>query len=386
MVNMLNAITAQIDDPEAAAAEILEQLDIGRNLRTNSVGLVACNYEFIDSGALKALSKALPFDIAGVTTLGNAARGLCGSDYLSISVLTADDVRFSCAVTGRITEENLVEEMKGIFRRAGESLGASPDFILTYVPTIGSLGAAPFFNEIKRLSGDTPVFGSFACDQTLKSRESKVIYNGEEYRESLALVFMEGNVHPRFFVTPIPERDIQQQHAVITESEGVILKRVNNMPVMDYLSTLGLTRDGGIEVKAAVPIIINYRDGSRPVAMGIYDVTPEGYVRCVGEVPVNSALAIGVLDYENIMETAESTVSRFLDCRDINGILMYPCLTRNMMLGLNGTDEMEKIISLLGDAAPYQICYAGGEICPTEGADGKLVNRVHNFTFVACIL
>ncbi|MDR1025440.1 MAG: FIST C-terminal domain-containing protein [Treponema sp.] len=386
MVNMLSAISAQIDDPEAAAAEILEQLDIGRNLRTNSIGLVACNYEFIDAGALEVLEKALPFDIVGVTTLGNAARGHCGSDYLSISVLTSDDVRFSCAVTGEITEENLVEEISGGFKRAGESLGASPGFILTYLPIIGSLGAAAFFNEIKRLSGDTPVFGAFACDQTLKFHESRVIFNGKGYRKSLALVFMEGNIHPRFFVTSIPERDMQQQHALITESEGVILKKVNHMPLLDYLDTLGLTRDGGIDVLATIPFIINYRDGSKPVAMGIYNITPEGHGRCVGEVPVNSTLSIGLLDYENIMDTAEATVSQFLGYRDINGILMYPCLTRNMMLGLNGADEMKKIISLLGDAAPYQICYAGGEICPTENADGKLVNRVHNFTFVACIL
>jgi hypothetical protein len=386
MLNMISAITAQIDDPEAAAAEILEQLDIGRNLRTNSVGLVACNYEFIDAGALEVLEKALPFDIVGVTTLGNAARGLCGSDYLSLSVLTSDDVRFSCAVTGGITGENLVDEINGVFKRAGESLGASPGFILSYVPIIGSLGAAVFFNEIKRLSGDVPVFGTFACDQTLKFHESRVIFNGKGCRESLALVFMEGNIHPRFFVTPIPERDIQQQHALITESEGVLLKKVNNMPLMDYLGTLGLTRDGGIDVTPTIPFIINYRDGSKPVGIGIYDVTPEGYARCVGEVPVNSTLSIGVLDYENIMETAEATVSQFLDHRDINGILMYPCLTRNMMLGLNGADEMKKIISLLGDAAPYQICYSGGEICPTEDADGTLVNRLHNFTFVACIL
>jgi hypothetical protein len=84
------------------------------------------------------------------------------------------------------------------------------------------------------------------------------------------------------------------------------------------------------------------------------------------------------------METAESTVSQFLRGKDRNGILMYPCLSRNMVLGINGSDEMKKLTGLLGDV-PYQICYAGGEMCPLENAEGAWVNHFHNFTFTACV-
>jgi hypothetical protein len=120
--------------------------------------------------------------------------------------------------------------------------------------------------------------------------------------------------------------------------------------------------------------------------MAIYEVTAEGYARCAGDVPVDATLAIGMLDYESIMETAEITVSRLLEYQDIQGILMYPCLSRSMLLGPNGSDELKKITGLLGEKVPYQICYAGGEICPTESEEGKLVNHIHNFTFIACIL
>jgi hypothetical protein len=386
MIKMLNAITDQIDDPNAAVAEILEQLDPERNLLKNSIGLVACNYEFIDMGTFEALEEALPFEIAGVTTLGNAAKGLCGQDYLSISVITSDDVSFSSAITGDLTLENLEQEMSGAFERAKETLGSPPVFILAYPPLMPNLEAASFFRIIKRVCADTPVFGTFSCDQTLNFQESKVLYNGKAYRESMVLILMEGNVHPRFFVTSIPERNIQKQHAIITESEGVMLKQVNHMPVMDYLGSLGLAKDGTVEVTSSVPLMVNYNDGTKPVAMAIYEITAEGYARCAGDVPVDATLAIGMLDYESIMETAETMVSRFLDNKDIQGVLMYPCLSRNMLLGVNGSDEMKKIIGLLGDRVPYQICYAGGEICPTENAEGKLVNHIHNFSFVACVL
>jgi hypothetical protein len=384
---MLNAITGQIDDPDAAASEILEQLDPARNLLANSIGLLACNYEFIDVGALEALEKALPFEIAGVTTLGSAVKGLYGQDYLSLSVLTSDDVRFSSAVTGEVTKENLEQELGGAFKQAKDTLGNSPCFILAYAPIMDKLSVYDFFTEIKKLSGDTPVFGSFSCDQTLQFRESQVIHNGRAYRESLAFVLMEGGVHPRFFVTAIPERNIRKERGTITESDGVILKKVNNMPLADYLGSLGFAKDGVVEkIRASIPFMIDYNDGGKPVAMATYEMTAEGYARCAANVPVDATLAIGALDYESIMETAETTVSHLLECKDINGILMHPCLSRSVLLGLNGADEMKKVTGLLGNRVPYQFCYAGGEICPTESEEGKLVNHMHNFSFIACVL
>jgi hypothetical protein len=382
---MLTAITGQIDDPDAAAAEILDQIDPERNLLKNSAGILACSYDFIDVGALEALEKVLPFEIAGVTTLGSAAKGLYGQDYLSLSVLTSDDVSFSSAVTGELTKENLEEEVRGAFERAKETLGSPPGFILVCTPSVAKLGGAVLFRTIKRICADTPVFGSFSSDQTLDFHESKVIHNGKAYRKSMAFVLMEGDVRPRFFVTAIPDRNIREQRGIITESDGVILKKVNHLPVIDYLTGLGLAKDGTV-VLSSIPFIVNYNDGSKPTAMGMSGITAEGYAHCAGDVPVGATLDIGVLDYDSIMETAETMVSRFLDCTDIQGILMYSCFTRSMLLGMNGADEMKKITGLLGNRLPYHFCYSGGEICPTEDTEGKRVNQMYNFTFVACVL
>jgi hypothetical protein len=382
---MINAITAQIDDPDAAVAEICGQV-AEKKLRKNSVGLLACSYEFIDAGTVEALQNALPFDLVGITTLGNAAKGLYGLDYLSVSVLTSDDVCFSTSATGPITEKNMGEEIAGAFNRAKAALGSHPDFVLAYPPIMLGLGGALFFKEINSLAGDVPVFGTASCDQTMDFRENKVIFKGKASREFTAFVLMKGDIHPRFLVTAIPNENIQKQHAVVTDSEGTLVKKVNGMPILEYLKDLGLASDGKVEVMSSVPLMVDYHDGTKPVAMGIYGFTPEGCAVCAGDVPVDSSIAIGILDYESIMKTAETSVSKFLGYGDINGILMYPCLTRNMLLGINGTDEMKKIISLLGDKIPYQIVYSGGEMCPMKNTEGSLVNHFHNFTFIACIL
>ncbi|MDR3200642.1 MAG: FIST C-terminal domain-containing protein [Spirochaetales bacterium] len=384
MIRMLNACTAEIDDSEAAVAEILEQLDIKKQLLPNSVGIIACYSEFIETGVVEALCKSLPFDVVGCTTLGNSACGKYGMDILSLSVLTSDDIRFVTLMSGPISEKNLDSPISSAYNSACQE--KKPDFILAYAPLMRTLGGSVIFNALNAVSGGIPMFGTFSCDHTLNFSESQVIRNGKTARDTMALILMFGNVDPKFYVTAIPEKNIMRHSFIVTESEGVILKRVNGMPLMDYLGTLGLAQKGGIEAIGSIPLLINYNDGTEPVALAIYGITPEGYAVCGGDVPVKATLSIGSLDYHGILETAETTIRKIPAGAEINGLLIYPCLSRNMMLGPNADDEMKKVIELLGGKYPYQICYAGGEICPFLDEGGKPVNHFHNFSFILCVL
>jgi hypothetical protein len=191
-------------------------------------------------------------------------------------------------------------------------------------------------------------------------------------------------VNPKFVVTVIPDRNVQKQPAIITEAEGNILKTVNNMPLIPYLQTLGLTKEAGIGAIGFLPLIVNYRDGTKSVARSIYGLTPEGWAVCGDDMPVGGTLSIGSLDYHGVMETAEVTLKQILDAKNITSILLYPCMSRMLMLGPNSNDEMERLMNIIGNKHPYQICYAGGELCPLPDTSGKLINYFHNYTFVAC--
>jgi hypothetical protein len=382
MIKMLNACTAEIDDADAAVTEILEQLDLDKRKLKNAVGIIACFNEFIDTGVVKALCGALPFEVVGCTTLGNASRGECGLELLSISVLTSDDVSFSTVHSGRLSPENLEKPIAEAYERVRG--GKKPDFILAYPPLMRVVGGSVIFNVINRVCGGIPLYGTLSCDHSLDFSGSYVIHNGEAHKDTAAMILMFGPVNPRFFVTSIPERDIQKQYGVITESDGVILKRINNIPVLDYLAGLGLVKNGNIEAVGTIPLMVKYNDGTKPVALALYSVTPEGYFICGGEMPVNAAVSIGTMSYGGILETAESMVSEVLKLKGLNGVLMYPCLSRNLLLGANSDDEMQRIIDTIGQDIPYQVCYAGGEICPLLDGDKKLVNHFHNNTFTLC--
>ncbi|AEF86094.1 conserved hypothetical protein [Treponema primitia ZAS-2] len=384
MIKMLNANTAEIDDVDAAVAEILEQLDLSGKLLKNSVGIIACYHEFIETGVVEAVCKKLPFDVVGCTTLGNAALDKCGLELLSLSVLTSDDVSFSTAISGELDPADIRPAITGVYNRALASLGGEPVLILSYAPMMSSVGAAPILEEINKLGRGIPVFGTISCDSTSDLHESHVIHNGVASKNTLALVLVKGNIRPGFHVNSISDDKIQKLTAVITESEGCLLKKVNDMPFLDYLETIGIPKERVMESPTSFPIMVNYNDGTKPAGRGIYGLSPEGYALLGGEAPLGATVALGTMDYKGVLETAETAVKKALEDGTISGLLLYPCLTRNFMLGPNSDDEMKKVIGVLGGKYPYQICYSGGEICPSSTEDGKLLNRVHNFTFVIC--
>ncbi|MDL2274366.1 FIST C-terminal domain-containing protein, partial [Oscillospiraceae bacterium OttesenSCG-928-G22] len=155
---------------------------------------------------------------------------------------------------------------------------------------------------------------------------------------------------------------------------------------IEYARTLGLTADdGSIEGMSAIPFLVDFGDGTPPLARAIYQVTPEGYASFGGDMPVGATLAIGSLDYNDVIESALTTTKSALETGKENGMLLFPCLSRNLALGGDVTAELKKIHDTLGGRVPHMAAYSGGEICPVYGPDGTPVNRFHNFTFIACV-
>jgi hypothetical protein len=380
MMRMSSAGTFAIDDPDTAVEEILEGLALDPEPPEDAVGIIACNYEYLDNGTVAALSRRLPFDTVGCTTLSSGAAGKCGVELLSVSVLTGAE--FSAVLSGPLENET-ASAVSGAYRRASAGREEKPAFILAYVPMM-ELGVSSIYKGIAEAAGKVPVFGLLACDQTLKYRETRVIMNGEGFRNRLAMILVYGAPNPSFFIASMPEKNIQKQHAIITESEGCLLKRVNDIPLLDYLAALGLTKDGGIEATGSIPLLVNYNDGAKPRARSLYTITSEGYAVCGGEMPVNATLTIGSLDYGSIMESAGTASREALKTEKTNGVLVYPCFSRNLMLGPNGDDEMRKVMEIFGNI-PYQICYGAGEICPLNDGGRGWINHFHNFSFAVCM-
>jgi hypothetical protein len=83
MITMFNAFTNEIDNPDIAVEEIIEQLK-NKKLLKNTVGIIACYYEYVENGTIDNLSKLLPFELIGCVVLGSAINKNGGLEQLSI--------------------------------------------------------------------------------------------------------------------------------------------------------------------------------------------------------------------------------------------------------------------------------------------------------------
>ena len=384
-MRMLNAWTLEADDPAIAVAEILEQLDLENRLLTCSAGFITCSYDYVETGMVKAVCEALPFEVVGCTTLTNAVNREAGTLLLCLSVLTADDCRFATALTPAL-EDKAHAIIGEAFQHAAAQLGAPPGLTLAFLPMLGTVSGELMLDALNDAAAGAPVFGTIACDSdTARYSNTFTLHNGICSRDGMAILLISGNVQPHFTVTSTSEQNLQKQQAIITSSEGSILKEVNGMRAQEYFASIGLSQGEGLEGMSSVPFVVDYNDGSQPVARAIYSLNDDGSASCGGKMPEGGTLSIGRMDVADILLTAEQSLEKLLKNEGHSGIIMFPCLGRNMVLGAMPLSEIEKVQGVLGDSLPWHLAYSGGEVCPVYGGGGT-VNRFHNFTFIACAI
>ncbi len=385
MIEMRTAFTLEIDDEEDAVAEILDQLQLEQGLRANTVGIINCFSDAVDTGVMQAVSRSLPFDTVGFTSSGMASGHQTATIMLTVSVLTSDDVCFATVGTESLMEEQITPVSKA-YQEGLEKLNVDKaDLILAYAPMIHHVGGELLLQTLDQVCQGTPVFGSIAADHTELHDTCKIFCNGVASDTSMCFILMSGAVQPHFIVETLPDEKVQKQKAIITKSDNNIIYEVNDMPFLEYMKTLGLSEGEGIEGAASIPIIVDYKDGTRPVARVIFTILEGGGAVCGGAMPENATLAIGSLDYEDILSTARIKVAEIAALKGYGGALLYPCLARAFVLGAEMEAELDIIRDALDGVIPYQAAYSGGEMCPLYLSGGGTVNRFHNFTFTACL-
>lgn len=384
MIRMLTAQTTEVDDVDFAVAEILKQLDLENRLLKNSVGILACYADFLEGGVIPALCERLPFDVVGVTTLGTGTEKTAELLALTVCVLTSDDVSFSAVLSEPLGDDH-ENRIQAAYDKAAAALPDAPALILAYVPMMAALGGEKIAARIDKVGNGTPVFGTVACEHNFDLRRSRTIYNGAVYQDNLAMILLSGPVRARFFLGALPLNNVQKHQAVITASDGNILHEINGLPAAEYLRGTGLAPNDILESSKSIPIVVDYRDGTPPVIRGFYTFTPDGSAICGGEMPVNATFALSTLDSSDVLLSTGQLFDEILARGNASGMLLISCLVRSYALDSEPLAEMELVGRRVNKAFPYQLCYAGGEICPVYDKEGGVSNRYHNFSFIGCM-
>jgi hypothetical protein len=379
---MLLSQTLEPDDVDRSVDDILGQLDLVRCQLRYSVGIVHCNQAFVESGAMKAVCDRLPFPTLGYNTyLHSTSLGLLANMLMTVTVLTSDTVKFAAGLSAPMSE-SIAAPAASLYVETENLLRARPAMGLTFAPNLEGVASGELLTEtLDNVSDGVPFFGGQPADFTTFMRSPRVLFNGEAFPDRAGIVLVEGNVKPRFHVFPVDASKRIRQKAIITESEGNIVKQVNGMPVLEFMESLGLCFEGRVTGTHTIPLFIDRWDGSTPMVRAIQSQTPEGWLVLCGKAPVESTLGIGAIDQRHILEGVRR-VSLRMKVLSPDVFVLYSCLSRNIVLGFNYAAEAEAVRQELAGQVPYIFAYTSGEICPLPLKDGRWRNEYHNMSLV----
>ena len=385
MLKCASVFTFEVDDPEAAYAEIATQLAQKLTLLEHTVGIIMCHSEFLASGVTQHVCAQLPFDLAGVTTASQAVNEAIGEQILTIFVLTSDDVRFVAGVTDSLSQ-TVDAPLDRVYKKLTAGLTEPPQLVLAF-PPFGLRAGDDYVHAFEKLAPGAAVFGTLAIDDTATFEECETIYNGVNDREAMAFVLCFGPIKPRFLVATLPESSAVSSKAKITKATGNLVYEIDQQNALKYFEERQFA-ESCLYTPFYIDLLEREDYDGVPIVRGLASFTEEGAAVFHGEVDEGSTLTILRCETEDVVSTTRQAAALVNDFPEVNGALLFPCTVRRITLLGSGKPllELQAAKDTLNDEIPYMIGYAGGEICPTSVKDGVPTNRFHNYSLVILVI
>ncbi|MDR1571471.1 MAG: hypothetical protein LBS32_02995, partial [Clostridiales Family XIII bacterium] len=218
MIRSIGLHTYEIDDPAAAVAEIKKELE-GFALLENTLGIIMCCPEYVESGVYGAICGALDFPLVGATTTTQAVCDQTDILILTILVLTSDDVFFEPAMTDDIKGNEILAPSRAAFQAARDKLPSEPKLILMFPPMLPETAGDAYVEAFEELCPGVPQFGMPAISDSPAFDDCLTLLKGESSPTKMSFVLLAGNVKPRFLISTLQDDDKMPFSGEITKSK-----------------------------------------------------------------------------------------------------------------------------------------------------------------------
>ncbi|MDR0804310.1 MAG: FIST C-terminal domain-containing protein, partial [Oscillospiraceae bacterium] len=381
MIKMLNAFSEDPDNIEDAVDDLLAQLDIKHNLLKNSVAIVYCHIGFTDAeGVYELLNSKLPFDTVGMTAVAMGGGDNFGQIAISVSVLTSDDAEFFTTVSPSLEKYSAAEVTKIAVDNITAAVGNKP--VAMYYPFVPfdevKIGVSPeeYINALNNLV-TAPVFGGVASSDEADFFNSFTLHNGKRYIDSLVLFAAVGDFTPEFYTLSLTYENIGKTKANITKSKGAAIFEVNDKPVLEYFTEIGLYDSTDPLSLLMTPLVFYMGDGTS-VVRSVLTIAEDGALILASSVPENGEFCVGLIHHQGVIDSAQELLTKSLKSIGDRAALFVSCAGRLWVLGTDFGAEREVINANLKNNK-YNIAYAGGEVYPEKSIG---LSRVQNETLI----
>ena len=396
MVRIYTAFTKEIDNPEEAAKQILQQLNPAENALKNTIGFIHFYHEYVETEVCEAVVNALPFEVVGCVSSYIGTAGHHGEMSLSVTMITGNDFRFAIeSVEGADakTSEEISDEITRICN--GFLAKEKPKVVIPLLTLLPNYNGENLITTASTLPEFIPMFGTVTFNMDKITNPHYVLSDKKFAINKFVFVALYGDFEPKFRVTSsfAAEEERSGDAVDITDADGAILKTVNGMPVLEYLKQIGMVTTDNVVTGTygiwIIPAVLTYPDGTSVVRAFPGVVEGTEHIYSTGTMKAGAKIKFAHLNGDKTIASAAKLFTEIVAAKE-NNIMVYSCVARAWSLGTQLSAEAEKIAECVAEyrkqnsAMDYCVAYSGGEICPVKDKDGKLVNALHNYSFASC--
>jgi hypothetical protein len=380
---MITAFTAEADLPEVAVGEIRGQIDF-KKVKSNTVAIIECHAEFVETGVLDAVCKALPFETVGITCSLPAVTGTSSQLALTVTVLTSDECEFKVFSFEADEAAKVADNCYKTALKFAED-GKEPALVLSYVSFMSFVSGDVLVNSFSRGLPGVPVFGSLPISDEADFSRSYTIHNGKHTEFGAVYVGIYGNINPTFKCTSLRAGAMYVTSGMVEEAEQTYVYKIDGMPAWDYIVAKGITTKETYQNVIAQPLVLTYHDGSVIMRNCLAIDFEKKAIVLSGDAYPGAVVDFALITAADIRSTAAEIADEIaFIAKEASVVLIYSCATRLWHLGTNTTDEIN-IISEKLKGKTYSFAYSGGEIYPML-VEGKYINTFQNNNLCVCVI
>ena len=379
-------------DAEDTAAYLLGHLE-AIELCANSCALVFAEPEnecLECLGILSAKRPDIPF--VGATSLAQLSPNGYSRLGMTMLILTADDCWFGLAGADHLGEDGPAKIKKVYADALAQLDGKQPAGAFVFSSLTKTYTEQDKLTLLDELNGHKPIIGGIASDE-FKFAEKRVFVNGTILDDGFAVVLVAGKFKPVVAVGGVPNKGLPRYR--ITESEGPVLKSIDNIPILEFLKKheVNLESSEGLLFAPFSAVQGDSDENGQPICRPLIDIDKEqGTALSYVNMPQGSMVSFQIISADDLKNTVEDAARKVMDTiaassedYTYSSVFCITCAGRHVVLAFEREYEADIAKKYFGGSMQYAGFYAFTEIGPTRIDDnGYASNHSHNLSVIFC--
>lgn len=314
---------------------------------------------------------------------GDIVAGAVNDEHITITAIEFEKTNFEVQTTS-ILDANNDSKLAG--KTIVDKLTKDGLKHIFVISEGSSVNGSDLTKGMQESAPDVLITGGL-CGDAARFEKTLASYNEQPKEGEIIVIGFYGETFEASFSiyggwTPFgPER-------LITKSEGNVLYEIDGKPALDLYKTYLGDKAEELPGSALIyPLNVKSQENEQSFVRTILNIDEEHNAMILaGDVPENATVQLMMTNMDNIAIASETAANRAMEGRKSPPelALLVSCIGRKLVLDQRVEEEVEEVISVIGEDVTISGIYSYGEIAPFYGEHNcKLHNQTMTITLIS---